>query len=167
MVRWQRLLLLSLLPFALGDCASTQKKPDRVRPKVAKIFHYYDTTIGFPGNGAGSTLRNIAVTVDQNPNDYNKTRWAFVLDTNNINQDVEKSFQGSIEVYFETADNAPVPSPGNGIFGIAYWRDHCYYGGQSHRVYEGTFNYPYTDFFSLADHIRVIPIYHGSRLGKC
>ena len=133
----------------------------------AKTYHHQDFKINFPNNHDGSTITNFAVTVDQDKADHNRTSWAIAFDTHNKNQDVDYSFQGSLNVYFETVDNAPVPMPGGGILVITGWRDGCYYGDLSHRQYQGSFGIPYTDFLELADHVEVKAIWHGSGLGAC
>jgi hypothetical protein len=68
--------------------------PGPIKPKTAKLFTYPDFYINFPGNSAGSLIKNLALTVDQDPNDSNRTIWALSFDTYNANQDVEYAFQG-------------------------------------------------------------------------
>src|SRR4051794_3753545 len=114
MIRW--LVLLTLCALTLSACVA--RKPGPINPKVAKTFKYPPAwnppswIIGFPDNAAGSTISNMALTVDQDTSNNNRTIWRLAFDTSNKNWDTDRGmWQGRIIVSLRLVDDSPVPLP--------------------------------------------------------
>src|SRR5262249_32287736 len=131
------LVLLTLCALTLSACDEASGKRGPIRPKHLWEYKHSDFCINFPDNFFVSKITDMALTIDKDPNNSNRTVWALSFNTCNLNHDVEGSFQGVIGIYFETASNSPVfmpnedgpdylnaGAPGGGIY---HWRDACYF----------------------------------------
>jgi hypothetical protein len=160
MIRW--LVLLTLCAFTPSGLAFAQP---------TKTYHYPDFSIGFPGNYSGSIIRKMALTVTQDPNDRNNTKWSLAFYTYNANWDTDRGmWQGRLIIYLKTPDDSPVPWPDaaygpDSLQNIYSWRDACYYN--RYRQYQGGWLTPYSEFIRIVDHILPNAIWLRSAIDKC